>query len=117
MPVKVTVKRKVIHNAVKGISVGTEDGLEKVILALKAQVKANAPVDKGILRGSIFSKLKKLSGFVKTNNEYAIYQEEGTKNMRAANGGKGFFKPAIDYIKVRMGAIMSSEIRKAIRRN
>lgn len=60
-----------------------------------------APVDTGNLKGSIDKKVAvdEEAVYVGTNVEYAIYQEFGTSNMDAANGGKGYLRPAVqDHI-------------------
>lgn len=54
-----------------------------------------APVDTGRLRASISHVVDDDAVIIGTNVEYAPYQELGTHRMQAANGGKGFLRPAI----------------------
>ena len=49
----------------------------------------------GTLRNSISHTADDDSAYIGTNVEYAPYQEFGTSKMSAANGGKGYLKPAI----------------------
>lgn len=61
-----------------------------------------APVDTGNLRRSIEKKvaLAEEAVYVGTNVEYAIYQEYGTSKMSAANGGRGYLRPAVqDHVE------------------
>ncbi len=56
--------------------------LEAATFIAEGAAKESAPIDQGILRGSIHSKITKLNGelvgIVGTNLEYAPYQEQGT---------------------------------------
>lgn len=56
-----------------------------------------APVDTGNLKGSIDKKVSigEEAVYVGTNVDYAIYQEFGTAKNKAANGGKGYLRPAV----------------------
>lgn len=56
-----------------------------------------APVDTGNLKRSIEKKVSigEEAVYVGTNVDYAIYQEFGTERNRAANGGKGYIRPAV----------------------
>ena len=112
--VKVSVTTKKRHDTKKGLSEGVQDGLEAYLRILQNQSKQLAPVDTGLLRGSIRSTLKGFIGKVFTLVEYAIYQEEGS---RAANGGRGYFKPAVDITRNRIAAIFGKAIRSGIRKN
>ncbi len=111
--VRVRVVTREIHNPIQGIKKGSGAGLEAVLIALEGQVKTLSPVDTGLLRASIRRKRNKLKGLVFTNVSYAIYQEEGN---RAANGGSGFMKPAVDLVRVRVSAIFGRALRAWLRR-
>ena len=54
-----------------------------------------APVDTGRLRASISHIVDDNMVAIGTNVEYAPYQELGTYRMSAANGGRGYLRPAI----------------------
>lgn len=67
-----------------------------------------SPVDTGNLKNSITHKVQNSEEavYVGTNVEYAPYQELGTSRMKAANGGKGFLRPAIkDHVSEYKGII------------
>ncbi len=110
----VRVTRRQIHDPEEGIMKGTEKGLDTFLTALEAQSKALAPVDTGYLRGKISKTRRGLLGRIYDNVVYAIFQEEGP---RAANQGKGFFKPAAALLINRISTIFGSAIRSEIRRN
>jgi hypothetical protein len=138
--VKVTVNRKIKHNAKKGVTQGVLQGLEASLIELERRAVKNAPHDKGALRASITRERKGLTGFVGTNLIYAMIQEFGgvikainAKYLRfkikghwvtkkqvtipAANGGKGYMRPAAAWLKPRIGAIFGKYIRAGIRSN
>lgn len=73
-----------------------------------------APVDTGRLRGSIEKRVS-MEGehavYVGTNVEYAIYQEFGTSKMSAANGGRGYLRPAISEHLQEYKEIISSNLK------
>ncbi|MBW1853109.1 MAG: HK97 gp10 family phage protein [Deltaproteobacteria bacterium] len=108
------VTRRQLHDPIEGIIKGSEVGLESFLTALEAQSKALSPVDTGLLRGSITKTVRGLKGRVYTTTRYAIYQEEGN---RAANQGKGFFKPSVALLINRISTIFGRAIRAEIRRS
>ena len=110
------VKQGIKRNTRKAVQKGCENGLKEVIELLEKKVEDYAPRDEGTLKNSIRSKIKSLTGWVSTDVDYAIFQEEGTYKMSAANHGKGFFKPAIDFIRTRINAMFGKAIRSALRR-
>ena len=136
---KITRKQK--HNAIKGLSEGSAEAVAKTTIALQSQVKALAPVDFGALRNSINRVVKGLKGTVFTNLVYAMIQEFGgiikplaskylrfkTKSgnwvttskvtIKAANGGKGYFRPSVVVIKKKIKNIFAKELRASIRKN
>lgn len=64
------------------IADASEEMLQAATLIAEGTAKENAPIDRGILRGSIHSKVDKIGGetigVVGTNLDYAPYQEYGT---------------------------------------
>lgn len=93
---------KIIENHRKEVEQRLDDAVERALTAVGTQAtnyaRANAPVDTGRLRNSItFETLNDEDAVVIGSNvEYAPYQELSTSRMKAANGGKGFLRPAIN---------------------
>lgn len=106
----------------QGLDGALENATMKGILTTCINVMTNAktitPVDEGRLRNSIMYKIlkkkggfnnsggekankeitpepKKLEGYVGSNTEYSIYQEFGTRKMRA----QPFLRPAIEFVR------------------
>jgi phage gpG-like protein len=69
------------------------------------------PVDSGTLKSSLTFQDYDDHVIVGTNVKYAIYQEMGTKKMRAANKGKGYFRIAIRHSMKDFEGIMEQELR------
>ena len=92
---------KIIENHRAEVEQRLDDAIERALTAVGTQVtnyaRANAPVDTGRLKNSItFETLSDEDAVVIGSNvEYAPYQELSTSKMKAANGGKGFLRPAI----------------------
>ena len=116
---RVTTKK--IHNVENGVTVGIQKAIEEVAIAIEGQavLLLDNHVRTGVLRGSITraSGDNKNEMVVGSNVEYAIYMEEGTRFMPAANQGKGYFKPAVERVKTRLSAIVGRIIRAEIRSN
>lgn len=70
--------------------------LEKIGLTAEGYAVKLAPVDTGRLRGSVTHALDndEPAVYIGTNVEYAPFQEIGTSRHAAANGGRGFLRPA-----------------------
>jgi HK97 gp10 family phage protein len=67
--------------------------VRKTAFAIEAKAKELAPVDTGLLRGSITTEIKgPLKATVGTNVSYAEYQEFGTRYQK----GTPFLTPAFD---------------------
>ena len=111
--VKMKVKRKIYHDPKKGLKRGVQESLTEITNLLHTSSKAYAPVDTGFLRGSIFQKFGKFKSWVVARADYSIFQEEG---KRAANGGRGFMKPAAQYVKTKLTGILGRNIRFWLRR-
>lgn len=111
--VEVTVMNDKLYNHIEQTITGlTEIVLEKTLIKIVNVAKRNAPVDTGILKGSIGYKIgdtvkpgekgeqiteqtrDRLSGVVGTPVEYAPYQEFGTRNRPP----HPFIRPAVDYV-------------------
>lgn len=87
-------------------NVAKEAALESIGIVAEKYAKALCPVGTpestgipgyigGTLRKSIGHSHDSDSAWIGSNVEYAPYQELGTMYMEAANGGKGYLKPAI----------------------
>lgn len=70
--------------------------LEEIGLVAEGYAKRLCPVDTGRLRASITHALNVGSKSVSigTNVEYGPFIELGTRKRKAANGGRGFLRPA-----------------------
>ncbi len=70
--------------------------LEKIGWAAEQYAANLAPVDTARLRNSITHVMDNGGKYVAvgTNVEYAPYQELGTSRASAANGGRGYLRPA-----------------------
>lgn len=100
-----------------------ERALEAIGIKAEKYAKALAPVGTpestgkkgyrgGTLRRSIGHGHDDHSAWIGTNVEYAIFQELGTRYMRAANKGRGYLRPAVtDHIDEYRN-IVKSELKK-----
>lgn len=106
----------------------TQDNTEQIIaekneavlraLEIIGQVVENsaagyAPVDTGNLRNSITHEVDdgEHCVYIGSNVEYAPYQELGTSRMKAANGGRGFLRPAVEDNMEKIQSIFKEELR------
>lgn len=98
-----------VADKLKSSGVIVENACEKMILraALMAEAKAKekAPIDKGILRGSITHRVEHqgntIIGRVGTNLDYAVHQEYGT----------GLYGRRKDYIYPRRSKVLRFKVR------
>ena len=76
-----------------------------------------APVDTGNLKRSLDKEVRmnEEAVYVGTNVEYATYQEFGTSRMNAANGGKGYLRPAVNSHLSEYKNIAQQELSKAFK--
>ncbi len=96
--------------AQEGGEKGAQKAVTDVCVRLTAQAKSLAPVDTALLKNSLTWKTNKakgtgignitenpkdFEGFVGTDVQYAIYQEFGTRYMKA----QPFMKPAMNIVK------------------
>lgn len=90
---------RIFPHAIDGVLNGLDSGVAKDLLRRAIQVEGAAkrlcPVDTGRLRSSISHELDheggQLVAYVGSNVHYAIYQELGTRHMRA----QPFLRPAL----------------------
>lgn len=87
----------------------TENALKEAGRFVEGEAKLRTPVDTGLLRGSIDSKVigdKEVQ--VGTNVEYAVYVEKGTSKMRA----QPFLTPAFENNISEIKRIFESYLRQ-----
>ncbi len=81
----------------------------KVALMIERESKIFAPVDTGRLRASIHTEMEgELVWKVCTNVYYAIYQEFGTRKMKA----HPFMRPAVAVVKHALPGMLKSVTAK-----
>ena len=115
MSVEFTVKKndfpkceRIAHEAIEG-------ALELVGAQCAKNAKSLAPVDTGNLRNSIDHQMDgDDTVVVGTNVEYAIYQEMGTSRISAANGGKGYMRPAANDYKNQYVGIVEKALKSRL---
>ena len=97
--VTIKINQSELRGLVQDPAGGVYRDLNRRLNRVRTQAKRLAPVDLGILRGSIDQEIQKqkgtIVGRVGTNVEYAIYQELGTRYMRA----QPFLVPALRKAK------------------
>lgn len=88
-------------------------GLEAVGLEVQRIASDNAPVDTGRLAASITHALDpdEPAVYIGTNVEYAAIQELGSSKQGAANGGRGYLRPAVTDNVARINAIFNAELK------
>jgi len=101
---------RIIANA---INQATMRALEAVGLEVQRIASDNAPVDTGRLAASITHALDpdEPAVYIGTNVEYAGVQELGSSKQSAANGGRGYLRPAVNDNVARINAIFNAEFR------
>lgn len=114
---KLKLIQKYKKDTAKALQKGYLNALKEITDLVEEKAKEYAPVDTSNLRNKISSKIiKKTSSIVSSKAPYSIYQEQGTIYMSAANRGKGFFKPAVQFVRTRISAIVGKNLRSAFRR-
>lgn len=110
----VEVRQDNTGKAVRDMKSAIERALEKIGLTAERYAKGMAPKDTGRLQNSITHRVAngERAVYIGTNVEYAPYQELGTSRMKAANGGKGFLRPAATEHGGQYRSILESELRK-----
>ena len=109
-----TEVQKMLRKMPPAIRTAIERFLIKAGLVIKSSAKANAPVRTGRLRDSISSKVDKLrqEAVIGPNVEYDIYQEFGTKYMKA----QPYMRPALEDNVDNIRDIFVREIDLVIKR-
>lgn len=88
--------------------------LEEIGLVAEGAAKRLCPVDTGRLRNSITHALMgDDSVAIGTNVEYGPIQELGGSRRKAANGGKGFLRPAVANNQSRFESIMRKHLKNS----
>ena len=73
-----------------------------------SHAQRNVPVDKGILRASLNSRITVDQAIIGTNVNYAPYQEYGTTKMKA----QPYLRPAVDKNRKGLVALWKSIFRR-----
>lgn len=115
--VQVEIDDKKVREMFKKMNPAIRKALSKVLtkagLIVKSSAKAQAPVDTSRLRGSISSKPEDIRQVViGPNVDYAIYQEFGTKYMKA----QPYMRPALEDNVDNIRDIFFKEINLALQR-
>lgn len=97
---------------VEGVDIMPE--IKEATLKVKRSARDLAPVDTGILKSSIQHKLypEQQSGVVYTVTEYAVYQEFGTRKMKA----QPFMIPAMNMHRAGIHQSLKKYLREQVRR-
>ena len=79
----------------------TQDEINKILLIIEGYAKQLAPVKTGRLRASINTSplSNEIGGMVATDTDYAIYDDQGTRYMRARpfmEMGLGLVQPTLE---------------------
>ena len=98
-----------VKQAMGAVSEGIDKGMIATALKVVAQAKALAPVDTGQLKNSIEWGRDGEDLIVGTNNDHAVYQEFGTRNMTA----QPYLRPAVAIVVNGMDA--DKAMKKAMR--
>lgn len=97
----------------RALSAAFDKALEDIGLKAERYARNLSPRDTGRLQNSITHAV--VSGekavYIGTNVEYAPYQELGTSRMDAANGGRGFLRPAAQDHASEYRSILEKELR------
>ena len=113
MSVEFTVKKNDFPKAEKMAHDAIEEALKLCGQQCADYAAALAPVDTSTLKNSIepSKTVENNEITVGTNVEYAIYQELGTSKMSAANGGKGYMRPALNEHKSQYERIVATTLK------
>jgi len=106
--------RKMLKEMTPAIRKAIERFLIKAGAVIKSSAKANAPVKTGRLRDSISSNVDKVRNevIIGPNVEYGVYQEFGTKYMKA----QPYMRPALEDNVDNIRDIFIREIDLVIKR-
>lgn len=115
--VRIDIDDKRVKEMLKKMSPAIQQALARFLtkagLVIKSSAKALAPVDTSNLRGSISSRPEGIRQvIIGPNVDYAIYQEFGTKYMKA----QPYMRPALEDNLGNIRDIFIREINLAIQR-
>jgi phage gpG-like protein len=106
---------RITQNNIPEIQSKIKDATRRGYYAIGVRAVRNigylTPVDSGNLKSSFTFQVHDDCVVVGTNVKYGIYQEMGTKKMRAANKGKGYFRIALRHSMKDFKGIMEQELR------
>lgn len=111
---KVTISQNNVSVIQEAIRHTVATALEEIGLVAEGAAKRLCPVDTGRLRNSIthaFVKEDEIA--IGTNVEYGPIQELGGSRRKAANGGKGFLRPAVANNQSRFESIMRKHFKNS----
>lgn len=111
MSIRVQVNLKGFGKVTPKVESGIKAGLKKIGLSIEREAKIRAPIRTGRLRSSIHTKLMRLKVLVKDGVFYGIFQELGTRFMKA----QPFMKPAVLKIVPKIPSILATEIKRRLR--
>ena len=110
MPLTASVDSEAVERVLKAMQekiANPTDLLQAAVLIVERESKARTPVDTGLLRRSITTRmLSRTSGQVGTNIEYARFVHDGTRYMAARpflTQGLDASRPTIDELVDRWG--------------
>lgn len=94
---QVTVDTKLLETLISQLDPRATAVISKAAMGVEAKAKELAPVDTGALRASIFTAIENggLTAYVGPTVEYAVYQELGTRKMKA----HPFLVPALESVR------------------
>ena len=115
--IQITIDDKRVKEMLKKMTPAIQGALKRALtksgIIIKSAAKALAPVDKGLLRGGISHRLEGIDRVViGPNVDYGIYQEFGTKYMRA----QPYMRPAAEDNTGNVRDIFIKEINLVIER-
>ena len=99
-----------MQEAAKEIETAISRAFKTVGWLITKEIKKETPVDTGRLRRSITPIFKQMMVEILSNVDYAVYVEEGTRNMKGAH----MFKKVIDRMQDRIPEMLLREIKRRI---
>lgn len=107
--------KKEFGETAEAITKELEVGMTQACILVQGQAAINAPVDTGLLRGSIVYDVEndgdKIEGIVGTAVEYAPYVEYGTTRQKA----QPYLEPALSDNTNRIASIMADAVERGLR--
>lgn len=93
------------------VNKGIANGLDKIRFMIERDAKIFSPIATGRLRASIGSGRKALTVTIQDSVEYGVYQELGTRFMRA----QPFMLPSLNKNIPNIARTISTEIKRLLR--